>query len=401
MSKSGFMAKMTRWLLGKKRSILISIINVVVLMLLSYVLNNQSLFTGENLFQYSWVEYFKDAFGITQSRTNNDVVFVNVGYDKKLIEKNDEFGFQLGNVTITDRKKIAQILQKLNNIDTYSYIFLDVVFEKGYEDIEADSLLLEEIKRTKRIVIATHPDIELMDGSLQSVAAWNNYDATIIDSNFSRYLYLEKGKPSMPLFAYNSLTGRTISKKAFLYFSNGKLCYNSLFVRFPIVGTEEYGKDDVKQYYNLGNDILENYSDADLALLCDGKYVFIGDMVEDMHDTYAGSETGPAITYYAFKELMEGRHIVNYLLSVFLAILYFLISMSLFSEKAWLDKMSLAIFNRYKLLRFLMSFIGYMVVLTLCAILLGVLFDTYISILLPSLYFTIQKTITDYKRMKI
>ena len=158
--------KTTRWFSHRSKIILVSIVNVIILMFLTYFLNNQPLFTGENLFQYSWVEYFKGFLGINQSELKKDAVFINVGYDKKLIDKNDEFGLALGNTPITDRQKLVDILRMLNKTDAYQYIFLDVVFEKGFEDVEVDSLLLDEIKHTKRIVVATHPDVELLDSSL-------------------------------------------------------------------------------------------------------------------------------------------------------------------------------------------------------------------------------------------
>ena len=393
--------KTTRWFSHRSKIILVSIVNVILLMFLTYFLNNQPLFTGENLFQYSWVEYFKGLLGINQSEVKKDAVFINVGYDKKLIDKNDEFGLPLGNTPITDRQKLVDILRMLNKTDAYQYIFLDVVFEKGFEDVEVDSLLLDEIKHTKRIVVATHPDVELLDSVLNHVAAWNNDDATIVETNFKRYEYSALGKPSMPLFAYSNLTGKSIKRKGLFYFCDGKLCYNSLFTRFPIEGNGEYGENDVKQYYNLGSDILNNYTDADLAVLCKAKYVFIGDMIEDLHDTYSGLRNGPSITYYAFKELMNGKHFVNYLLSLFLAIIYFCISVLMFNNKSWFERIPWMRKVRYKSVRFFMSFIGFSFVLTISAILLGILFNTYISILIPSLYFTIQKTLIDYKRIKI
>lgn len=378
---------------------MLSIINVVLLMFLTYIWDNQPLFTGESLLQYSWMEYIKGALGIRQMHPTGDAVFINVGYDKKLIDRTDEFGLPIGNTSVTDRQSLTELLQKLNASDTYQFIFLDVIFEKGYEDIETDSLLIEELKRTKRIVVATHPDVDLMDSSLEEMAALNNYYATIVATNFTRYQYSSGGKPSMPLFVYNRQTGHSIDKTGPFYFCNGKLCYNSIFVRFPYVGIDEYKADGEKQFYNLGSDILSNYSDEDLSELCKGKYIFIGDMIEDLHDTYSGVKAGPTITYYAYKELQEGRHFANYLLALFLAILFFFISISLLNRTSWYDRISWVSLHKSRVLRFIMAFAGYTFILTLSSIVLGLFFDRYISILLPSLYFSLQKLIIDYKRM--
>ena len=79
--------KTTRWFSHRSKIILVSIVNVIILMFLTYFLNNQPLFTGENLFQYSWVEYFKGFLGMNQSELKKDAVFINVGYDKSSLIK--------------------------------------------------------------------------------------------------------------------------------------------------------------------------------------------------------------------------------------------------------------------------------------------------------------------------
>lgn len=379
-----------------KVAVFLSVGNVLALLLLTYILNNQSLFTGENLTCYALVEYFKGKMGMNQTRTDDDAIFINVGYDKQFVELSDDYGFPLGNSSITDRTKLLKLLQTLDSTDTYRFIFLDVCFEKGYESA-IDNKLFDQLKQTPRLVIASHPDVDLIDSSLYRVSAWNNYDATIVETNFNRYKYSTLGSVSMPLYAYKQITGDSISKKGFLYFSRGRLCYNSVFVRFPFGSKTEYGQNGNKGFYNLGSEILSNYSKEDLGQLCKDKYIFVGDMVEDLHDTYSGIKPGPTITYYAFKELIEGRHIVNISLGIFLAILYFLISMSMLKRKEmWIEKFSWV--SKSKIVKFLMSLLGFSFVLSICAIFLGMLFDTYISVLVPSLYFTIQKNIIDYKR---
>lgn len=384
----------------KIRTFLIgNFINVIVLMFLCYILNNQPLFTGENLFQYSWIEYLKSIVNNNHHEAQDEAIFINVSYDKKLIELKDEYGFPLGNTPITDRHKLTQLLQMLNTTDSYKYIFIDVNFERGYEDFEADSALIKEITKTKRIVIAKHNGTELIDSSLYNVAALNNYDATIVETNFERYQYSSEGSLSMPLYAYKDIKGFSINKWGPFYFCNGSLCYNSLFIHFPILNTNEYGENGMKLYYNLGSEILNDYSVKDLANLCDSKYVFIGDMVEDLHDTYSGIKAGPIITYYALREIMEGKHFVNIVMMFFMMILFFIISISLFKQKTWIDKTPWTIVTKSKIVRFFMSFIGYTFVLTITAILFSFIFDRYISIMLPSLYFSIQKAIIDYKRL--
>lgn len=381
-----------------KTALLASSCNVVILIVLSYVLNNQSLFTGEDLDHYAWIEWVKNKVGLIKQSDRQDVLFVNIAYDKQLTEKIDEFGMPIGNTCITDRRKLLSFLQMLHSTNNYKYVFLDVRFEKGYNAPEVDSVLFAEIRNMRNIVIANHSDIEIADSLLLDKAAISDYKATITATNFVRYKYSHNGNSSMPLYAYRDLTKRTINSHGLIYTCDGKLCYNSLFVNFPVESFSEFDDENRKRYYNLGSDLLDNYSEEDLATLTQGKYIVIGDMIEDLHDTYSGMKPGPVITCYAFQALMNKKHFVSYSLLLFLGVLYFLISLSQFRQNSLLEQIPFVRKSHSRLLHFVLTFIGYTFLLTVVAIVLNIFADVSISILLPSTYFTIQKNIINYKR---
>lgn len=384
----------------KKTALLFSLCNVVILLALSYFLNNQPLFTGEDLDQYAWMEWIKDKLGISPDVDTNAALFVNVAYDKQFVDKYDDYGMTIGNSDVTDRSKLLAFLKILHKTGAYKYIILDIRFENGYNVPEVDSLLFAEILSMRNIVIANHSDIELADSSLIKKAAISDYFATITKTNFARYQYNYDGVESVPLYAYHELTGNTINKHGWLYTCNSRLCYNSLFVHFPIAKWNEYDEQQSKVYYNLGSDILDNYSDSDLKKLTEGKYVIIGNMVEDVHDTYSGLKPGSVITYYAFQELMRGRHFVNYCLMLFLAILFFLISLSLFETNPIISRLPFIRNSNSRIIHFMLDFVGYSLVLALSMIILYIIFGIATSIVLPSAYFAIQKSIIRFKQLK-
>ena len=384
----------------KKIALLFSLCNVVLLLTLSYFLNNQPLFTGEDLDQYAWMEWIKDKIGISPDVDANAALFVNVAYDKQFVDKYDDYGMTIGNSDVTDRSKLLAFLKVLKETNSYRYIILDIRFEKGYNVPAVDSLLYSEILSMRNIVIANHSDIELADSSLLKKAAISDYFATITKTNFARYQYNYDGVESVPLYAYHELTGNTINKHGWLYTCNSRLCYNSLFVHFPIAKWNEYNEQQSKVYYNLGSDILVNYSDNDLKKLTEGKYVIIGNMVEDIHDTYSGLKPGSVITYYAFQELMKGRHFVNYCMMLFLAILFFLISLSLFETNPIISRLPFIRNSHSRIIHFMLDFVGYSLVLALSMIILYIIFGIATSIVLPSAYFAIQKSIIRFKQLK-
>lgn len=386
---------------NKKFALLVSLCNVVILSLLIYFLNNQPLFTGENLNRYAWMEWLKEKVGLATGTGHDDVLFVNIAYDKQLTERTDEYGMPIGNTDITDRSKLLELLKALHSTERYKYIFLDVRFEKGYEVPEVDSALFAEIRSMKNIVIANHSDIEIADSSLLEKAAISDYKATITATNFVRYKYSYSGEPTMPLYAYRELTNKTINSHGLWYACDGRLCYNSLFIEFPIEDFGEFDDQNIKRYYNLGSDLLESYSTEDLATLTDGKYIVVGDMVEDVHDTYSGLKPGSVIMFYAFQALMKGKHFVSFGLWMLMAVVFFLISLSQFSHRSLMEQIPFVHKSNSKILHFALSFVEYTFILAAVAMLLNVVWGVSLSILVPSTYFAIQKMIINYKRTKI
>lgn len=390
------------WMRHKRTALLISLCNALLLSLLTYILNNQPLFTGEDLNHFAWMELLKERLGLEDITRKDDVLFVNVAYDKQLIELSDEYGMPIGNTDITDRKKLLCFLQMLDSTKQYSYAFLDVRFEKGHEMPEVDSLLFSTISKMKNVVVASHSDVETAIGLPIDRTAVSDYDATIVTTNFVRYRFSYGNKPSMALQAYQDLKGNEIKRHGCLFYTcDGRLCYNSLFVSFPIEDFNEFNDDNSKTYYNLGSDLINSYSYDDIGTLTKGKYVVIGDMIEDMHDTYSGPKPGSVITFYAFRALMEGKHFVNMWLVLLMAIVYFAISISQFSHHSIIERIPIIGKSKSKILHFVVSLIGYTLLLSIIVIILNLIWGITTSILLPSAYFAIQKNIINYKRTEI
>ena len=342
------------------------------------------------------MELLKEKIGLSDNQDYKDALFINVAYDKQLVDYCDELGMPVGNVDITDRNKLLQILTMLDSTRQYKYIFLDVRFEKGFKT-PVDSTLFLTIKNMKNIVIANHSDIELADSILVAKSAISEYASTIVATNFARYKYLYDQDLSMPLYAYKDITGRNIKKHGFVYTCDGRICQNSLFLKFPTDGFSEFNQKNEKNYYNLGSDLLDYYSASDIATLTKDKLVFIGDMVEDVHDTYAGMKPGIIITYQALQALMKNEHIVSWSLLIVLSIIFFFISLSLYRKSPIIKRLPLIKNSHSRLLNFILSFLGYASVLFILVVLINIFFNKSVSILIPSLYFSTLNLIIKYK----
>lgn len=386
---------------GKKKALWISFFNAILLTALVYILNNQALFTGENLDYFTWIQWLKDKVSNEKNDLIDDKTFyINVGYDKELVTYSDAYDMELGSIPVTDRDKLYRLLKMLNETRRYKFIFLDISFEKNIQT-ETDSTLFSLLSQMPNLVIATYDGLDEADGVPKSKTALSQYYSTIIATNFVRYKFSYDGIPSIPLYAYRKLKGKDIEDKGLYYSSEGQLSTNSVFLDFPSKEFPMFDYDGSQNYYNLGTDILEVMDRTDIEHLTDGKYVIIGDFINDVHDTYVGRLPGAVITYRAFDALMQGKHLVSLPMLILFALIYFLISMSLFSRTSLLSAIPFIRKSDSRTLHFIASLIEYTFLLSVITILMCLFFNVYASILVPSIYFTVFKTVINYKRHRI
>lgn len=395
------------WKKSYKR-IIVATISSLFLLIASYLYNNSPLSLFDDIEHYTWLELLRQKLGFSEG-AEDDVVYINVSYDKKLIPVNDEYEMPIGNIDITDREKLSQLLDLLNGAD-YKYIFMDVRFEKGFADndpyiaedscmMTVDEKLFSLIIHTPRLVVANHSDIELAADSIRSKTALSDYMSTITATNFVRYEYLQDGQESVPLHIYREMTGREITSCGLMYFDEGSLCYKSPFLQIP--RDFDQNDDDSKPYLNMGADILNEEMGgigSDLKELVKGKYVVIGDFVNDRHDTYIGMQPGSYISSVATNYLFAGKHLVNWLSVVIMGIVYFLITLSMFHKKSVVTPaLNLIRFNS-RTSRFMMSFLGITFAMYLVTDSIYLIEGETFCLWIPSFYFTILRTIIIYKK---
>ena len=385
----------------KQKALWISLFNAILLTFLVYILNNQALFTGENLDYFTWIQWLKDKVSDEKNGLADDNTFyVNVSYDKKLVPYADASDIELGTIPVTDREKLLRFLNALNETRRYKYVFLDISFEKNTRT-EEDSALFSLLNRMPNIVVATYEGLDEADGVPKAKTALSQYYSTIIATNFVRYKFSYDGRRTIPLFAFHELTGKDIEPWGIIYVSEGRLATNSVFLDFPIKDFPMFDENGEQNYYNLGADVLDVMDNNDIEHLTDGKYVIIGDFINDVHDTYVGKLPGAVITYRAFDALMHGKHLVSIPLLLLFALIYFLISLSLFNRTSLLSRLPFIRNSKSRILHFVASLIEYSLLLSIITIIMGIFFNVYASIVVPTLYFTLLKTIINYKRHQI
>lgn len=405
------------------RHVIFSTISALILTCTYYFANNLPLFTGEDLNQQLWTQKICEWLGWSKNIDYSNVVFINVSYDKELIPVLGEGpGEVIGSSVITDRRKLYKFLYLLNKSQEYKYLLLDIIFDK--DDItEHDDSLFSLLGRMNKLVFVDHDSIQIEHPELKKKAGLAEYYSTITATNFARYEYINNDKRYLPLKVFEDLNpDKKVSRYGWgrfsLYFTQGYLCQNSCFLSFDSSHFDEYtaienrfGKNiKKKNYYNLGSEFINLIDDSiyteevmieSIARLTNGKYVIIGNMKEDMHDTYMGPKPGCLILYRALQTLEEGKNIVTAGHLFIWGIIFFLITLFICKEKSILMYIPYIRNVRCKFLHYSFDIFSFGIFLFCCQFLEYVYCNSVHSLVIPFLYFSAIKLVFPYKKYQV
>lgn len=373
---------------GKGR-IVIAAVLAVVLTLCDYLLDNWPFPLLDDVDSLALKEYF---LHVVEDEKDDSVLYLNVAYDKALVDVTDDFGDTIGKTVITDRALLTRLLKIAKDAD-YKYLVLDVRFEKGHVTT-SDSALWDIMSQLPRFAFSTHQNLESEAPlQLRNVAALADYGATI-STGFMRWQYLQPGGVSLPLRIYNTTDKSTIKRHGLFYSDSGRLCYNTLFLPFSIDELTAEKPDGEVRYPLVGGDLFRLNSDSEIRDMMRDKIVVIGDYENDVHDTYVGEVPGSVLIYHAYKQLHEGRHIVKWGFVIFLLALFFLIAYSILSSASIFR--SLPFIRRHPMLTTLLSFIGWEIILSVVQLFVYVTISWNFNTFVPSLAFTALGWVKSY-----
>lgn len=408
-----------------------------ILLAICYIYDNipHSLFGSANVAQR--YEVIKAAIFGTEDKIPDDVFLINTAHDRELIDYYDpsQPEFPAGNTDITNRRSLITLFEKLAANPTYKYILCDIRFEPNKDKPERNDSLYEAIARTPRIVIPMHEGKEPTDRRLLDKAGYCDYSVNFVESNFVKYEFYKNGHQSMPLKAYEDLTGHTIEPHGLIYTAGSHLCRKCVELKFPIrIYSEGNASADgldlsaangiisgtTRICYNLGSDILQ--MDMDLAEKAKDRIIVIGDYSGgDNHTTYVGDMPGAIINYNALYALLQGDHIVHYTEILMLFSLYFLITVYILRGRTVFQtfvpyRMRIGIMRKMlakkwqaRILKkcrpkgaamIIWSLAGIGAFLWLTSALCYMISDVLIYLFIPTLFFSILKNIIIYVKLR-
>lgn len=333
---------------------------------------------------------------LEKEEDRSDVLFVNVGYDKDVVDYciNE---CDTGRVDITDRQKLLEFLQLAENTDTYKCIFLDIRFEKGY-DTSVDSALFAQILKMRDVFFSHHSDIKLAADSLLPKAVINDYFTTITKTNFTRYQMIQDGKKSAPVLIDSVVNKAVMSQYGPFYFYNGQLCQNCPFLLIRDNISLTRGDGTVADYMDMGAFYL-NVGREMFVDDASGKIVILGDFLNDRHDTYAGMQPGSYLVYLAYKTLKEGRHVVPVSFTLLYFFLYMFIFMAILNRITIVRVLRLDRLQWSRTMQFLLSFLSYGLIISFVSGILYLTFGIIYNIFIPTLAVTLLQYYIQYKNL--
>jgi hypothetical protein len=402
----------------KRKALLFSFINSVVLVILTFTWINKSyILTDDEEYLIKGTTSVKDValqdvFKFQEPKPNpDDFLFVNISWEKQLTYVKDlKNGQVIGQRAITNRKHIARFLKLLNKNPQHKFILLDVWF-KDSSDYFSDSLLQAELLKTKNILIPYHKvdnndhakDLPIFQGPV----ALSDYEKDDMDNNFCKFRLVQGDNfKTTPLVMYEQLHGKSFKEGNLLNYMGNSPALNSFILKIRLSNIhlneeKEIAQGQIGTVYNklqlidlIGPEVTHEIPEMDNTFIntilnnTKNKIVVIGDFEDsDIHQTIYGPTPGPLILLNVYLALVHEDNILhlNFLLFLFLG--FFLISYKCFGNFDFIDNYFLGrIVTKNSIRTYVAGFIDYLIYFIVLSILSYFLFNVHLTILLLALY---------------
>lgn len=369
----------------------VSIVNVAIVGVLCYLDSDVRYAMSGDAGIYSTVFKRGELLHTAQrSAVPDSVLIVDVAFDQQLVPAVNSMGDTVGSIAITDRRKLVEFLTIAMRAGNYSKLMIDIRFEKGLHT-PYDQQLVQLLMTMPRVYFPRHRGISLLSPQLEARANYSDYGYTLFQTSFVKYEFNQKGEQSMPL----AMTGFKAASFGPLHFVNNRLAYNSMMIPMVVNPYSLGNNADEPWCINIGSDLL---AEPELASdMMRNRVVVVGNMNDDIHQTYAGNLPGSLINLNAYIALERGLNLVDGRVCLLWAVIYFVLSMLTIKGRQWYSYIPQLRKVKSDIFWFALSFVGYSIVVTLVAAVLFLTLGYMSNVVLPSLYFSLFAVIEKFK----
>lgn len=326
---------------------------------------------------------------------SEDFALINTSYDLSLIDRYDKFGFPVGNQAITNRDKLASLLEIIAKSEHRpKYIICDIHF---VDSSEADDKLSAALSKFDNLIISSHLD----ENNQLEYPLFKN-----VNQGLSDYVI---GSIFDGVYKYQLVYNDTLELtplKVHSYLSKSKIVTWGSFVK---VGEYWTLNNFIMNYRILQKDIMDGEAgfnpvgmgellyleEADIQEFVAGKIVVIGDFLEsDMHETLFEITSGPLILLNAYLTIKAGDTYVNFWFFFLIISVYMGLSYMVLVKGDLVERITISKFGKIKSASSLAGFMSYLLILSILSVISFFIFNIHINVFfLAVAFYTTDKIV--------
>ncbi len=368
---------------GKLKLFLIAFLNAFVMLGISFWLMRLPYIQGDEQVLIEYVGKIKNILlGIEEKPSKDDFMFVNVAYDRQLIDKLDTNGFTMGKQIIVDRYKLARFFEILaKNPNNQKFILCDIHFADSVKNdsISPDILLAKSLAKLPNSLIVYHldenskPEYPIFGNAHMGLA-----DYTLAGEKFFKFtLFVNDTIKTAPLLMYEYLQQKKTNPKDFSFF-------NTFIVDFRIRNYDLFLAEEHYKIDNLENILSGAMSEEDVLEYVKDRIILIGDFeLYDNHQTIYGTTAGTLILLNTYLGLEAGDNVIHVSWLIFILCSYTLAVLVIF-----IPNNQTTLWKRYTV-----DMLSYVMVLSCTTVFSFWFFNLPISILYLTVYLFVLKKI--------
>jgi len=322
-------------------------------------------------------------------------LFVNVAWEKQLIEKNDMDGFPMGNQAITNRVVLADFFSRVNKKpNNHKYLICDISFVAPSVN---DEKLQSEFDKMHNYTVSYHKDEngEPQNPIFNVSKSISDYTTFNVDKFIKFKLVQSDSLTTTPIKIYQDIYNKKIEKGLFYKLDNYYIL-NSFIVDFRIWSYDFSDNSSYKyDYINIGD--FKFLPDSAFQKLLKDRIVVIGDFeLNDIHETVYGDMSGPLILLNTFLAVEKGENRLSVYYLLFILFSFILINYYVFDVNIRFKEQFSHLIAKSPIYNEMLRFFLYLFYFSIISSISFFIFNIHISILLFSGYMSSLDIINNY-----
>lgn len=313
-----------------RTGVLSGILSLLIMIFMYYYWNDAPTF-GYGGGLVKWISTIKELR--IEHDVLEDVMPVNVSYDRTVVPYETIDNEYLGEVDMTDRRKLNDFLNMLKERDAYKYIVCDINFSDPQLRSEYDEELFATIASMRDIVVASS-NLKTDPEAIRDKVALSKYRIRSVGDGFLKYDFMTDGYPSLALKMWQDIEGGTYEEFWWGARMNGKPCFQTVIPDFRFALYDDVSaKDSTLIIQNMGKALGYYKVSPSYAQGYDGKVILLGAWYnDDIHETIIGQQPGIVIVYNAFLALCNRDNHVPFWVSLLIFVVIWLEIMFIFRK---------------------------------------------------------------------